>query len=268
MTKLLIVNADDFGLCKEISNGIIKAFSEGIVTATSVVANGSYLKEGISFLRDSGIDVGIHLTFTGAEKPISGRIKGLVDRKGFFLKSYREVIPKILLGYFDREALEKELSNQISFLLDNKIAISHIDSHQHLHILPPISNITIKLARRFKIRWIRTPSATGFNAKVFVINRLSDSLKNKLKKHELRYTNAFKGFEYGGHINETNLSSILKVIGDNCLTELMVHPGYDASYLYDWGYAWEDELKALTSSSIKELIKKNGIILTTFKEIK
>ncbi len=267
MTKFLIVNADDFGLCREISKGIIKAYLEGIVTAASVVVNGKYFKEGIALLKDTGIDAGIHLTFTGSEKPLSGSIKGLVDSRGLFLKSYIEAIPRLILGQFDRNALEKELSEQIIMLKDNGIPVSHIDSHQHLHLLPGVRDIVTGLAQRFKIRWVRVTRSDIFGVKGLVMNILGNSLKKRLKKHDLAYADAFKGFEYGGRMNENNLSSLLKKIDNNGITEFMVHPGYDASSEYDWGYAWEDELKALTSDNVKGLIKRIGIKLTNFKEL-
>ncbi len=267
MTKFLVVNADDFGLCREITTGIIKAYKEGIVTATSVVVNGRYFKEGIRLLKDSGIDAGIHLTFTGGEKPVLYDVDGLVDNNGFFLNSYREVIPRIILRRFDRNALEKELSGQIGILKDNDVSVSHIDSHQHLHLLPGIKDIVIKLAQRFKIRWIRVPRSTGIGIKDFVMKMLGNTLQSRLRDNSLGFTDWFRGFERGGHMNEYVLSSMLPGIADG-ITELMVHPGYDASGSYDWGYAWEDELKALTSASIKSLVKRSGIVLTNFKEIR
>ncbi len=267
MTKSLIVNADDFGLCKEITTGIIQAFRQGIVTATSVVVNGAYFKESIKLLKDSGIDAGIHLTFTGGERPVSGSIPGLVDDNGFFLKSYRQVIPRILLGRFDRAALEKELSVQISMLKDSGIGVSHIDSHQHLHLLPVIRNMVMRLAQGFKIPWIRVPRSRTINAKGLGINMLASGLIKGLKEQKLSFTDAFSGFEQGGHLDETALLRVLAQLRGG-ITELMVHPGYDASASYDWGYVWEGELRTLTSDSIKDLIKSMGITLTNFKEIK
>lgn len=267
MTLSLIVNADDFGLCKEISAGIIQAYRHGIVTATSVVVNGAYFKKSISLLKDSGIDTGIHLTFTGGERPVSGRIPGLVDDSGRFLKSYRQVIPRILLGRFDRAALRKELSDQIGILKDNGIGVSHIDSHQHLHLLPGIRTIVTDLARQFHISWIRVPRARPNGAKGIGINMLASRLKIGLQKQNLVFTDAFAGFEQGGHMHEAALSAVLKTLVDG-VTEIMVHPGYDASAYYDWGYTWEGELKTLTSERIKGLIKSMGITLTNFKELR
>ena len=267
MTKSLIVNADDFGLCKEISAGIVQAYRQGIVTATSVVVNGAYFKDSIKLLKDSGIDAGIHLTFTGGERPVSGNIPGLVDGSGRFLKSYKQVIPRILLGRFDSTALKKELSEQIGILKDNGIGVSHIDSHQHLHLLPGIANMVMDLARKFHIPWVRVPRARMTGAKGLGINILANRLKLGLKEKSFVFTDAFVGFEQGGHMDEAALFSLLKTLADG-VTEMMVHPGYDASVYYDWGYTWEGELKTLTSDRIKGLIKSMGITLTNFEEIK
>jgi len=266
MSKSLIVNADDFGLCKEISAGILKSYSEGIVTSTSVVVNGRYFNEAIPLIKDSGIDTGIHLTFTGGEKAVSGGVDGLVDDKGMFLKSYKKVIPRIIFKRFNCNALKKELSQQISMLMDAGIKINHIDSHQHLHLLPNVRNLVIDLAEKFKIKWIRIPHSTGIGIKDISINILGNALKSKLKKQGLRFTDRFGGFEYGGCMNENSLSLLLPKLKDG-VTELMVHPGYDASKYYDWGYKWEDELKALTSEDIKTMVGRMGIVLTNFKEI-
>lgn len=266
MKKRLIVNADDFGLCEEISTGIIKAYREGIVTSTSVVVNGSYFKQGIALLKDSGIDAGIHFTFIGREKPVSGAVDGLVDEQGLFLKGYNEAISKIIAGRFDKDALRRELFEQISILREAGVAISHIDSHQHLHLLPNVSNMIIDLANQFKIKWIRVPRSSIFGIKGIGMNSLSELLKLKMRRYNLCYTDRFIGFEKRGHINEHSLLTLLPDLKYGT-TELMVHPGYNASKRYDWEYDWEDELKALTSEAIKAFIKENEIVLTSFKEI-
>ncbi len=266
MTRGLIVNADDFGLCREISTGILRAYSDGIVTAASVVVNGRYFRESVHLLKDSGIDTGIHLTLTGGEKPVSGNVPGLVDNAGRFLRSYREVIPRILLGRFDRGALERELSAQIVLLRDSGSTISHIDSHQHLHLLPGIRGMVMRLAQKFGIPWIRVPQSHRAGVRSLAVNLLARGLKQGLQRYSLSSTDAFIGFDQGGHMGEAGLSDVLGHLADG-VTELMVHPGYDASAIYDWGYAWEDELRVLTSGAVRRLIEDRGITLKTFREI-
>ncbi|MBI3399430.1 MAG: ChbG/HpnK family deacetylase [Deltaproteobacteria bacterium] len=267
MKRFLIVHADDFGLCEEITEGIIKAYRKGILTSTSVVVNGSYFEEGVDFLKDSGIDAGIHLTFVGGEKPVSGYIDGLVDEKGLFLKSYGDVIRRLISGSFDKKALQKELYGQIGILKDKIGEISHIDSHQHLHLLPPIRSVMIDAATEFKIKWIRTPHSRFSGISGIGLNILGLLLRRKLKKHHLSFADNFIGFEERGHLNKERLLALLKNLKGG-ITELMVHPGYDASFRYDWQYSWKDELDALVSDSAKDELKKSGIILTNFSEMK
>src|SRR3989339_10094 len=152
MKRLLVVNADDFGLCPEISTGIIKAHRDGIVTATSISACGKFLKEGVALLKDSGLDAGIHLTLVGGEKPLLGPIAGLTDEEGNFRNDYRLVLPNLILGRFDKRSLEKELFGQVSLLKDSGINPTHLDSHQHLHLMPAIREIAIRLSKHFKIK--------------------------------------------------------------------------------------------------------------------
>lgn len=263
MGRFLIVNADDFGLCEEITRGILTASENGIVTSVSVVANGSYFQKGINLLEGAELDTGLHLTFVGGEKPVSGAVGGLVDEEGLFLKGYREVIARILTRRFDKAALKKEFFEQAVLMKDAGLTISHIDSHQHLHLLPVIANMAIELAGKFKVRWVRTPSSGKFTVRGTGMNILGKMLKFKLKKNGIRYTNWNEGFDCGGRLNEERLLSLLTNI-KNGVSELIVHPGYDAGNRYDWGYSWEGELAALTSAAVKKTLEKKGITLTGF----
>ncbi len=61
----LIVNADDYGFSRSISKGILDAYRTGLVTATGIMANGSYYNEGVHRLFDAGnLDTGVHINIT------------------------------------------------------------------------------------------------------------------------------------------------------------------------------------------------------------
>ncbi len=266
MGKFLIVNADDFGLSEEISKGIISASEKGIVTSTSVVANGKYFKEGISLLKDVRLDVGVHLSLVGGEKPLTGTIDGLVDERGLFFQEFKDVIPRIITNRYDRNGLRNELFEQVGLLKDVGVDISHIDSHQHLHILPGIREITVEIARNFNIRWVRLPRPGFFSVFGLSMHILSKILSHKLKNNRLSYTDHFEGFELSGSMNEKALTGIINNLKEG-VTELIVHPGYDSSGDYKWGYGWEEELNALCSGNIKSLIKDKEILLKSFNQI-
>jgi predicted glycoside hydrolase/deacetylase ChbG (UPF0249 family) len=266
MRKFLIVNADDFGLSEEISKGIITAHEKGIVTSTSVVANGKYCQEGIRLLKDRKLDVGVHLSFVGGERPLTGPIDGLVDESGFFYQGFKDVVPRVFTNRYDRKALRDELFEQVAQLRDAGIMLSHIDSHQHLHILPGIGEIVVEIAKKFDIRWIRLPRPGYASFFGLGMNVLSMILGHKLKNNRLNCADHFEGFERSGSMNEKTLAGIITNIKEG-VTELIVHPGYDASADYDWEYGWETEMDALCSGNIKSLITEKEITLKRFSEI-
>lgn len=266
MLKYLIVNADDFGLCEPISKGIIHAYEKGIVTSTSVVANGDYFETGLPLLKKSGIETGIHLTFVGGEKPLLGPIGGLVDTNGRFLKNYQAVIPKILLKQYDKLALQKELFAQAEKMRDSGLSISHMDAHQHLHVLPDLLDLMIHLANQFNIGWARLPTSDQINVKGLGINFFSQILKFRLKGTPIRHVDRCIGFDYSGNLNETRLKRMITGLREG-VTEIVIHPGFDATESYDWDFSWNEELKAAVSFDIKKTIRNHNINLTQYSAL-
>ena len=265
-SKQLIVNADDYGLCREISLGILDAHATGIVTAVSVVSVGSYFKDGSIDLKNSGVDVGLHLTFVGNEKALTGPIKGLTDAKGRFLGDKNQVIPRIALNSYDRAALEKELYAQAQCLADVGFVITHIDSHQHLHLLPGVTQIVLGIAKCFNIPWVRLPQSKVWDLKGSGLNILGRRLRRLITRFGLYTTDHSLGFDRSGHIDPDILMKMLSDLLPG-ISELIMHPGLDASHLYDWGFDWQNELAALKSNAVKDKIERLGIQLTHYSDI-
>ncbi|NNG00666.1 MAG: ChbG/HpnK family deacetylase [Desulfobacteraceae bacterium] len=266
MTRYLVVNADDYGLCGEISSGIIDAHTNGIVTATSVVTVGDYFENGLAALIASNLSTGIHLTIVGGETPLTGPIKGLTDGNGRFYTTYAQVVPRILSRRYEARGLERELFEQVSRLKDTGLEISHLDSHQHLHLLPGIRDMAIRIAKKFGIKWVRVPRSHRCSPGALGMNFLSRGLKPRLRHHHLRYTDNSLGFDAGGNMDESTLATLITHCRQGT-NELIFHPGHDASHLYDWGYNWEQELRAAKSSRIRRLIGEQDIILTDYSKI-
>lgn len=266
MSKYLIVNADDYGLCPEISIGIIDAYQKGIVTGTSVVPNGRYFQEGLEPLKQSRIATGIHLTFVGGEKPLTKPVDGLVDEKGRYRHDYRRLIPQIMVNRYDRDGLRKELLAQAALLLDSGLTISHVDAHQHLHLLPGIRSILFEITQRFHIKWIRIPRSRRRTIPGVTLNILGLWLKYRLGRKRFRYADQCLGFDHSGHINKSILSNMITQCRPG-VTEIILHPGLDASAHYDWNFHWEQELAAAMSPDIMALIRQNRIMLTNYRDI-
>ena len=113
--KYLIVNADDYGLDEDINRGIILAYSKGIVTSTTILANGEAFFPGVHALKENpGLGVGIHLTLVNG-KSISppNEIPSLIKGDGEFFRSYQEFLLRFLTGKIKLKEIRHEWENQI-----------------------------------------------------------------------------------------------------------------------------------------------------------
>ena len=155
----LIVNADDLGLSEAVSDGIFEGFTNGIITAASLMVNGSAFKYAADQLQHfPGLDVGIHLTLV-EEHPVSENrhVRSLIGNDGRFLPHARQFLKRYLSGNIAYSEVQAEFSAQICMAKAMNVSIGHIDTHQHLHCLPNIRKIVVDLAKEHNIKYLRYP---------------------------------------------------------------------------------------------------------------
>src|SRR5580698_11049252 len=64
--KQLIVNADDFGFTPDVNQGIVESHRHGILTATTLMANGAAFDDAVRLARETPtLDIGVHLVLVG-----------------------------------------------------------------------------------------------------------------------------------------------------------------------------------------------------------
>ena len=162
--KQLIINADDFGLHPLINKGIIKGHSEGIITSTSLMPSAPYFDEAVQLAKaNPSLGVGIHLTLVGGVKPAcTSGVNSLLTADGVFAEDYTVFAKKWYTGSIKKNELVKELETQIEKVLIAGIKPTHIDSHQHMHVLPGIAGIVVRLCEKYGIKKIRMPGENIF----------------------------------------------------------------------------------------------------------
>ena len=275
----LIVHADDFGLSEKVNEGIVKAHLEGIVTSTSLMANGAAFEHAVKLTKCiPTLDVGVHLTLTG-EAPISktADVSTLLNKDGCFNDHANAFIKRYLLQEISLREIQQELDAQIRKIMDHGIAISHLDGHQHIHMLPGIRRVVGELAKQYSIPSIRYPRERLHPYMLFErrgIGRLTQLIALNAFCMIARTANAqrpdfFFGFFFGGNLTEENLTQALKHLPSSGVCELMCHPGFhDADSRYQhWGYAWQAELDALTSENIKTILRSRGVELIPYSAL-
>jgi len=278
--KFLIINADDFGLHKDINAGIIKGFKEGCITSTSLMCSAPAFDDAVALAKaNPALGIGIHLTLVGGVQPLlaRNRVSSLVDDKGFFPSDYIQFIKKFMSFGIKTNEIKDELSAQLKRGLATGLNITHVDSHQHLHVLPGITEIVADLCVDYGIKYVRIPAEAiswtgGYQANLsrkigrFGLTLCSEMAKRKLKRAGLKSPEHFYGMLAGGNLDAVLVGKMIEALPEG-VSEIMTHPGLNSEVLgklYPWGYHWEEELAAFLSAENKNEIRTRGITLINF----
>jgi hopanoid biosynthesis associated protein HpnK len=277
--KQLIVNADDLGLTPGVNRGILRAFQDGIVTSASLLVTGSAFEEAVAFARQNPeLDVGLHLTLV-EEQAVLGRevLPTLVDETGRFPRTSSEFFRRAALGRINWDEVEREIAAQIARFQKTGLRLSHLNSHQHLHVFPRVFQIVRRLTNGMDNVWIRNSAGPWRKSPGVPMRRWVQQLGLNLTCLSARglhgpppqMPDGMYGFEVSGCLTRSALEQILRKIPDG-VYELICHPGEDDAgtrkrYSH-WGYRWAEELEALTAPETRVFLKEQGIALTSFMQ--
>ena len=278
--KQLIVNADDFGLHPLINAGIIKGHQEGFITSTSLMPSAPCWQEAVRLAKENPrLGIGVHLTLVGGVPSVlpKEQVSSLLDDDGLFLPDYVAFAKRYYSGAVKRSELEAELRAQLERALSCGVNITHIDSHQHTHVLPGINSLVLKLSNEYNIIRVRIPKegylfTGGFQTGVGrLIGRsglsfCADMAALRADSLGLRHPQHFYGMLAGGHLNAQLIANILRQLPEG-VSEIMTHPGLDSAALgkaFSWKYHWREELDAYLDAGNKALLKELGIEPVSF----
>ncbi|HUQ51871.1 MAG TPA: ChbG/HpnK family deacetylase [Gammaproteobacteria bacterium] len=277
-TSRLIVNADDFGIAEAVNRGIAAAFDRGIVTSTSIMATGPAFEHAVELARSRpGLAVGIHLVLT-EHRPLIGAAAAasLVEPDGRFPQHVAPLLRKQLRGRIRLAEVRLELEAQLERVRKAGVVLSHIDGHQHVHVLPGIAGVVAELADRHGLAAVRYPAerVRGYMLRSLKhARRVAEQAALRLfcesspLKH-LRRSDDFVGFYFGGRLDEANLATVLAGLPAGRTVELMCHPGdEDMQGADEWVYAWSAERDALTSPRIRDLVAARGLELISYRDV-
>lgn len=282
----VIFNADDFGLSRAINAGIIEAYEHGLLKSASLVVTGEAAQDAVEGATSHpGLDIGLHTTLI-EELPAlpPGQIPSLVA-DGRFHRQRSALFLRYVLGHWTVTEAEAEITAQLDRVRAFGLEASHLDGHQHLHLLPRLFPSVIALAQRHGIRFVRgrisDPLAgTGTLARkistlaINTVSRLNWSkIPGSSQVHMISFTTV--GFlQAGGSLTVSYLLSMLDHLRKDpgqSIVEVMLHPGHrdaETERRYGhWGYQWERDLALLLDQTLPEALARRGIEVTSFREL-
>lgn len=156
MERQLIINADDFGMSREVNEGICRGIEAGLVNNVSLMVNLPYFGEAVEFLRHHPeISVGLHFNVTEGKPILPPReVESLLKEDNSFYH-WMSLVVRLLLRDAKISQIKQEFLAQYQRLRQTGLTITHIDSHHHLHLYPPLFEFVTRLADTEGIRALR-----------------------------------------------------------------------------------------------------------------
>ncbi|MHB8173723.1 MAG: carbohydrate deacetylase [Nitrospirota bacterium] len=273
--KRLIVNADDFGMAESVNDGIMKGHKDGIITSASFMAGAMAAEHAAKLARDNpSLGIGVHLCLT-LIKPVSDLANlPTLSPNGLLPGGPFALMARLLAGKIKKHEIEIELRAQMERAIALGIRPDHIDGHQHIHMMPGIFDVVLKLANEYNISAMRYPvgpqvGKTGLVRKFEKLSLEGFSKRNKsaIEDAGIKTPDYFFGLAETGALSRESLMNILNHLPDGT-SELMCHPGLPSeNYAEDnWGKGWGMELEAVTDGGIKEILEKQSINKIKFQE--
>jgi predicted glycoside hydrolase/deacetylase ChbG (UPF0249 family) len=260
--RKLVVNADDFGFTRDVNQGIVEAHLNGILTAATIMSVGAAFDDAVLLARQHpALDIGVHLVLVG-QPP--------------FPMTVAQLTRAVALG---RIRIYDELSAQVRRVLDAGLHPSHLDTHKHTHLLPPVLDAVARISEEFKIPWVRRPfdfplQTGGVSWKKRAVSRTFGFVRGRfervLRLHGCRSTDHFAGFQITGKFNAADVAALIRSLPEGS-TEFMCHPGICTPELCAahtrLKESRQEELRALTAPEVRDALRESGVELVTYHQL-
>jgi hopanoid biosynthesis associated protein HpnK len=289
--RRLIVNADDFGFTSGVNRAIAEAHTHGIVTSSTLIANGAAFEEAVKLAKTvPDLSVGCHIVLIDGQ-PLLGASKlptlaAARNGGGQFRDSLKIFAARALTGRLDSDEIEAESSAQIHKLQSAGISVSHVDTHKHTHLFPSVLRPLLRAARACGVGAVRNPFGprgplrsgellarpnlwTRY-AEVRLLRTLAGKFHDTAKQEGFATPDGTLGVVVTGTLDEKLFRHIAAIIPEGTW-EFVCHPGYNDEELQRANtrlrLSRETELRVLTMPEVRELLADSKIELISYRDL-
>jgi len=290
--KVLILHIDDAGMSLDSNEGVKLAMEKGIATSVSVMMPTPWVPGFIHYLRQNPkTDAGLHLTLTSEWKeyrwgPLSGKntVPGLVDAEGALWPGVNDVVK-----HATPDEVEKEIKAQLDRARTMGFEPTHLDSHMGTLFASPAflqRYIQVGIEENIPVMF-----PAGHSTMILKQTGYDEARKKEFQKtgkgiwdaglpvlddlHNVSY-----GWEYPESVRRSDkelqkyatrnyietiksLQPGLTMVIMHCTSPTEVFPHISGS-----GHIRKGDLLAMMDPAFKKFIQQEGIILTTWREVK
>jgi hopanoid biosynthesis associated protein HpnK len=285
--RRLIINADDFGFTSGVNRAIVESHARGIVTSSTLMANGPAFAEAAEMAKASpGLSVGCHVVLIDGEPVLDASVISTITDSRRFRDGLKTFAARAFTGRINARQVESEATAQIQKIQSAGIAVSHVDTHKHTHIFPQVLRPLLRAARDCGVRALRNPFGPRFPlrssqllarpslwtrvAEVRVLSRLAGQFRRAVDREGFVTPDGTLGIEVTGALDETLFQAIAQSIPDGTW-EFVCHPGYNdadlAASKTRLRESRELELRVLTMPAAREILAREGVQLISYRDL-
>jgi predicted glycoside hydrolase/deacetylase ChbG (UPF0249 family) len=282
------VNADDLGWTEGVNRGIAEAHRNGIVTSASLLANGAAFASGVELARTTpALGVGVHLNLSDGEPVAEPElVTSLLNHRGELEGKPENLLLRLARRSVLLNEIEQEWDAQIRKVRDVGIEPTHLDGHRHVHMLPGLFEIALRLAKKHGIAAVRISHeesslraalSSGAKQKGTVVMRqgvqarglkmLARDAREQADRAGIAAADYFCGIAQTGELTQEGVARLLEILPEGT-TELMCHPGYVDADLAKSGTrlqaSRQAEVDILTNTEVRNLVASQGIRLIDY----
>lgn len=285
--RRLIVNADDFGFTSGVNRAIVEAHANGVVTSSTVMANGKAFAEAAEMAKTlPKLSVGCHVVLIDGEPVLDPTKVPSLTASNRFRDGLKGFAARALSGRIDAGEITAEASAQIRKIQLAGITVSHVDTHKHTHLFPQILRPVLKAAADCGVKAVRNPFGPRFPlrssqllarpnlwmryAEVRILRRFAGGFHDTVKRQGFVTPDGTLGVEVTGTLDEDLFQAIAGSI-PNGTWEFVCHPGYNDAALQAASTrlreSRETELRVLTLPAARELLARECIQLISYRDL-
>jgi hopanoid biosynthesis associated protein HpnK len=237
----LILSADDFGLTSGVNRAVAELHRAGVLTSATLMARGAATEEAIAIARSMPtLGVGCHVVLVDGEPVLPAQeLPMLVDQcTGLFQPTSGAFVQRLFTGRIRSAEIEAETAAQIALLQSRGVALTHIDTHKHVHIFPAVLRPVLRAARAAGIRFVRNPFEPVWSrratphapwlrrAEVSLLRLLEPAFRRIVAEEGFTTTDGALGVLATGTLDAATLAALLSNLPVGTW-ELVTHPGYN-----------------------------------------
>jgi hopanoid biosynthesis associated protein HpnK len=273
--RRLILTADDFGVAVEVNEAVERAHLQGVLTAASLMVSGGAAADAVARARAMpSLRVGLHLVLVEGKPVLPARlVPDLVDAHGLFRNDMARTGTAMFFRPNVRRQLEAEIEAQFDAFAATGLKLDHVNAHKHFHLHPTIASLMIKAARAHGVKGARVPlepqavlgriEPRRANGTVMLTAPFARLLRARFRHAGIAAPDQIFGLAWSGAMTAKRLRGLIESLPEG-LTEIYLHPATGSYPGSAPGYAYAEELRALTDPGMPGLIAGHDIRLGGF----